>query len=207
MMRNFSIALTVMLCLGVATKAAEPVCPELEKLKQVWQSKAFLTLTFTQQIHSEIFESVDTTAGHLWAGKNGRFRLESPDQTMVSNGIEFWSYSVENEQVLVDSIQEIDSWNPLTLLYDPDGVYMCIEEKNFDTTSRFTLQARDSLTYPQSFFLDVETSSHTPVKIQYVDENDSRIEIAIEKFTPAADLPDTLFEFHPPQGVEVIYMP
>ena len=160
-----------------------------------------------RDIESDIFETVDSLTGKLWAGKEGRFRLEMPGQTLVSNGILYWSYSVENNQVLIDSVVGLGEWNPLTLLYDPEKVYHCVNESKNKNTFEFEMSAADSLTEPQAFILRVTKKGFIPKKLVYFDDNDSRIEVIIERFERKESLPDSLFIFHAPAGVEVIRMP
>ncbi len=182
-------------------------CPEIQKLREFYREKPYIELKFHQLTHSDIFESVDTLEGQLWAGQQGRFRLTMPDQELVSNGVLYWSYSVENEQALVDSVAKLGDWNPLTLLYDPEQVYSCQNQKAAGETLEFEMTALDSLTLPQRFVLEVAKQGYVPRKISYLDDNDSRIEVIIDGFSRPAELPDSLFIFQAPPGVEVIEMP
>lgn len=182
-------------------------CSHMAELKADYKQEHYISLTFRQLIHSDIFESVDTLSGTVQAGWQGRFRLEMPHQQLISNGVLYWSYSVENEQVLVDSVAEIGGWNPLTLLYDPEGVYRCIEESCTGADCVYNMQAIDSNTVPFRFQLTADRASHDPRKIEYFDDNDSRIEIYISDFTRLGDIADSMFEFVAPEGVEVIEMP
>jgi outer membrane lipoprotein-sorting protein len=182
-------------------------CPEMAKMKELYHQKRYISLEFLQIIRSDVFETVDTVAGTLWAGWEGRFRLTTPDQVLVSNGALYWSYSVENQQVLVDSVDELGSWNPLTLLYDPEQVYACRDQNKKGGAIEFAMAAIDTLTAPAKFTLTVTPGTFEPRSLVYFDDNDSRIDIRITKFARLNVLPDSLFEFHPGPGVEVIEMP
>lgn len=187
--------------------AAGGDCPDLVKLRAIYKGHPFISLTFQQLIHSEIFETVDTINGTLWAGQGGRFRLEMPGQAMISNGILYWSYSEENQQALLDSVARLGDWNPLTLVYDPEGVYQCRTQKADGEILDFEMVAVDSLTAPQQFDLRVTRGTYIPREIVYYDDNDSRIEVFIDEFTQPAELPDSLFIFRPGPGTEIIEMP
>ncbi|MEZ5359210.1 MAG: outer membrane lipoprotein carrier protein LolA [Candidatus Zixiibacteriota bacterium] len=179
----------------------------MAELKADYKQEHFITLSFEQMVYSDIFHSVDTLAGTVQAGWQGRFRLEMPHQQLISNGILYWSYSVENEQVLVDSVADIGGWNPLTLLYDPEGVYQCAGESCSDGECVFTMQALDSETVPSQFTLTADSKSHNPLKIEYIDDNDSRVVIRISDFERLGSIDESTFEFVAPDGVEVIEMP
>lgn len=182
-------------------------CPDIEKFREVYRGKPFISLNFLQLTHSEIFESVDSLGGTLWAGRKGRFRLSMPGQAMVSNGILYWSYSEENQQVLVDSVARLGDWNPLTLVYDPEAVYECHSQSVQGDILEFDLIALDTLTTPRQFTMQVTIGEYIPQKLIYYDDNNSRIEVFIGDFSRPAALPDSLFVFRPPPGTEVIEMP
>ncbi len=190
-------------------------CPSLSKLRFSFEKEPYVSLNFHQYTHSEIFESVDSLVGTLKADHNGRFRLSLYDhiglfQELVCDGVSYWSYSVANNQVILSGVTDRNSWDPLTLLYDKDAVYNCDEEKltgDQGASTTFKMVARDSTSSPQVFFLDVTSRAYIPQAIKYFDDNNSRIEIWISDFVRLERLPDSLFQFYPPIGVEIIELP
>jgi outer membrane lipoprotein-sorting protein len=207
MMTLSRIIVAIFLLCGLDICMAGEECPDIAGLRASFQQENYITLDFLQIIDSGIFETVDSLTGKLWAGKEGRFRLEMPGQTLVSNGILYWSYSAENKQVLIDSVAGLGEWNPLTLLYDPEKAYCCVNESRNKNTFEFIMSATDSLTEPQAFSLQVAKRGFIPQKLIYYDDNDSRIEVIIERFEWEESLLDSLFIFHAPVGVEVIRIP
>lgn len=190
-----------------AAFAQSGTCPDIDTLRANYQGLGYISLDFVQLIHSDVFKTVDTIPGSVSAGGEGRFRLSIPGRLLVSNGVLYWSYSEENQQALVDSVSKIGSWDPLTLLYDPEKVYECRNEKIAGDTIEFAMAAVDSATVPTAFTLFVRQETFVPEKLIYFDENDSRIVVLIRHFARLSHLPDSLFEFHPAPGVEVIDMP
>lgn len=192
----------------VFVAAAGDTCPSIADLVNTYKTYPYLSFRFEQLVYSDVFESVDTVAGEVWVGRDGRFRLAMPSQELVSNGVLYWSYSVENEQVVIDSVHDLDGWNPLTLVYDPERVYACQNERSEKGTTIFRLAARDTLTRPKEFELTVAAKDQVPLMVTYRDENDSRIEVSILKFSRYKTRPaDSLFQFRVPPGVEVIDLP
>jgi outer membrane lipoprotein-sorting protein len=200
--------LTITFCLVlIAGPGAQESCPAGREVRQRLHEKPYFTLSFRQLIRSDVFETVDTVTGRLWTGSEGRFRLSMPGQIIVSNGLLLWSYSLENRQVLVDSIETLGRWDPLTLLYDPDAVYRCRAQREKNGKIELDMGAIDSLTVPHQFTLQISGRSRLPEKLTYRDDNGSLIEVALVDFDSRDRLPDSLFEFHPPPGVEIIRMP
>jgi len=186
---------------------AEEPCPASRELRQRLHEHLYITLSFRQLIRSDVFETGDTVAGKAWTGTEGRFRLTTPGHLVVSNGLFLWSYSVENRQVLVDSIETLDRWDPLTLLYDPEAVYRCRAQRAKDGKIELDMGAIDTLTVPARFTLQISDRSRLPEKLTYRDDNGSLVEVTLTDFTGRDRLPDSLFEFHAPPGVDVIRMP
>ncbi len=182
-------------------------CRDNQRLRASFQEKPFIQVSFRQVTYSDVFAAVDTTEGRLWAGRNGRFRLLLPGQAIVSDGILYWSYSEENRQALVDSVCHLGDWNPITLLYDPERVYRCQSQVSGQATISFAMVANDTLTKPRELTLEAALADFTPRKLTYADDNGSRVEVIIRSFGRKEILPDSLFEFHPASGVEVIQMP
>lgn len=207
MVRLLAIFISSVILTVPAVYAQESACPDIESLRANYQGLGYISLDFVQLVYSDVFKTVDTIPGSVSAGGEGRFRLSMPERLLVSNGILYWSYSEENQQALVDSVAKIGSWDPLTLLYDPEKVYECRNEKTAGDTIKFDMAAVDSATEPSKFTLFVRKGTFVPEKLVYFDENDSRIEVLIRHFSRLSHLPDSLFEFHPAPGVEVIDMP
>lgn len=193
-----------MLTLGGAIFAE---CPSLVSMTKSLEQKPYVELTFSQLVKSEIFGTTDTLPGKVWAGPGGLFRIETDDETIVSNGIVEWDYSVSNEQVLVDSIETEDDWDPVSIINDPLRIYDCLKETKEGGNIVCYLEARDSLTEPRSFKLWLDSKRLTPIKLSYNDQNDSEIKISIDDYRQLSELPDSAFLYTPPDGVEVIYMP
>lgn len=196
-----------MILLIAAGQAGGEDCPEMEKLRQFYKAKRFISLKFTQLTHSDIFETVDTLKGSLLAARGTRFRLSMPEQVLVSNGTLYWSFSEENRQVLVDSVTKRGEWNPLTLFYDPERAYSCRGQKKTEGLIEFEMFAIDSQTAPLEFTMEMTPEEFVPRKLTYFDDNDSRIEVFIEEFSRPDTLPEASFEFAPGPGIEVIEMP
>ena len=84
--RTSVIAITILLaCSGLISGDD---CSEIGNLRKFYSEKQFITLDFLQLTHSEIFETIDSLGGKLWAGREGRFRLVMPGQIiMMASGI------------------------------------------------------------------------------------------------------------------------
>lgn len=182
-------------------------CAYINALWAAFQEKPFISLEYLQLTKSDIFGTTDSLKGKLWAGRAGCFRLEMPGQIVGSDGTIYWSYSIENKQILVDSVNSLEDWNPITLLYDPQKIYRCRSESSTDGELAFELTATDSLVTPAALSLCVDRKTLYPRKLVYRDDNGSQIEVLIEKYVKSQHCPDSLFQLRSRPGVEIIRMP
>jgi outer membrane lipoprotein-sorting protein len=206
MVYRTAIVVLILQCCGLIY-AENPKCNHIQNLRNSLEENQFISLDFVQTIKSDIFEAVDTVAGSLAAGRGGLFRLESPQQIIVSNGILYWSYSAENKQVLVDSIAKIGDWDPLALLYNPENVYECISEEIRKDIVSFEMEARNEETDPRKFILSVRLPKYIPINIAYNDINNSQVITYINNFENNINISDDFFNFVIPDGVDVVEMP
>ena len=203
---RITISALLLICFQIGW-GENPKCKLIDTFRECLAEKPYISFGFTQTIKSDIFETVDTIQGQLMAGEKGRFRLESPEQVVVSDGVQYWSYSVANEQVLVDSVAKMGDWDPLTILYNPESVFRCESEKRSEENIVFNMRAVDDRTEPGSFKLRVSNQKLIPLGIEYDDINGSFIKTYINNFKNHSKLPDSLFILQIPPGVEVIEMP
>ncbi|MFH1701539.1 MAG: outer membrane lipoprotein carrier protein LolA [Candidatus Zixiibacteriota bacterium] len=182
-------------------------CPIFDKAMDYYQSHEYYSMEYSQLIYSDIFKSVDTLTGTIKACSDGRFSLTMPRQILVSNGTILWNYAIDNEQVIIDSISRKDIWNPIMLFFNPRSYYKCSLENNDGKTAQVSMISHDSLIAPNEFQIKFRLDDFIPLEIFYLDENDSRIEIYITDFIFISNLSDSVFNFIPPAGIEVIEMP
>jgi len=190
-----------------AISIAASDCADIEAFEKKLKEKPYIFLDFEQITRSVIFQAQDTIKGTIRTGGKGKFRIETPNQIIVSNGILEWNYSRENKQVLIDSLTRYDEYDPLTIIYDPLSVYSCQGQDNDNNKIVFHLEGIAKNTSPQELVITVKSDNYEPLFLDYVDENGSDITVNIFDFKQATNIPESDFEFDPPDGVEVIFMP
>ena len=149
-----------------------------------------------------------TYYGELWIEKPNRFRIESSapwKQTLVSDGIKFWNYDADLEQLTIDwldkdlgrfpilvftgSTDELDKIYNISSQLDQDlAVYQLIPKRENQYFSSIWLTFRDLV----------------PISIVILDVMDNYTEFFFSSTQVNADLTDDLFEFSPPDDVELL---
>jgi outer membrane lipoprotein carrier protein len=96
---------TVMVVLAVAVAYAETAEDVLERVRRKYDSIKDAQIAFSQKVKFSTARLEQNAEGTLYLKKGNRYRLELSDQIIVTNGQTVWSYSVPNNQVLIDNFK------------------------------------------------------------------------------------------------------
>jgi outer membrane lipoprotein-sorting protein len=154
-------------------------------------------------IENEIF-------GSIWISQKNKFRLETEDQIMASDGESFWRFNKLENQVLIDhakkSQQDIFLNN---FLYQISDYYygQIVSEQKHGKSKIFEIKLTPKNT-DDSFFNFIKVwlmdKSWELEKVVYVDFNDNEVEYQIEKLDQNPDVSLDAFSFEIPKGTEVV---
>lgn len=154
-------------------------------------------------IENEIF-------GTLWLTQKNKFRLETEDQTIVSNGETYWRYNKLENQVLIDkakkSQQDIFLNN---FLFNISDLYysQILSQQKQDGQKIYEVKLTPK-TQEESFFqylkVWIEDDNWNLRRVIYVDYNDNETEYKIQTLEIEPSLPGGIFTFEVPQGIEAI---
>jgi outer membrane lipoprotein carrier protein len=185
--------------------AAEP--PALERFLD--QAKS-LKAEFSQEVWNGE-QLVESASGELALERPNRFRWQyrTPiEQLIVADGSRLWMYDVELAQVTVAPLDAPAASSPALLLSGDQAV-----RDGFDVVDSFTLDGiswvRLKPKLPDTDFRSVLLGfrDDVPTRLEMVDglNQVTRIEFTDVELNPV--LADTLFEFTPPPGADVIGEP
>ena len=80
-----------------AAITADELAQQVEKR---YSSLKSLSADFVKVVSSEIFETENTVEGKMIFKNPDKFKIETEDETIVSDGEFVWTYSAENQQVI-----------------------------------------------------------------------------------------------------------
>jgi chaperone LolA len=154
-------------------------------------------------IQNEVF-------GTLWIAQDNKFRFETEDQVMVSDGDKFWRYNKLENQVIIDYAKK--SQNDVFLnnfLFNISDHYFSqiVSEEKVDKQKIYEIRLTPK-NPDESYFKYIKVwlvdKSWDLKKVVYVDFNDNEVEYDIEemKFNPEIS-PET-FTFNTPEGADVV---
>jgi len=159
---------------------------------------------FTQTIRDQHGKRVQESAGKLYAARPGRLHwvTEQPfAQLIVVDGQQIWRYEADLEQVIVsDYSEDLGSTPALLLSGDVASIassYRVVRSKNF-----YTLLPKDD----ESLFraMQVMLNEGKLTRIQLNDSLGQTTVLRFSKIKVNPSLDQSLFEFTPPEGVDVL---
>jgi outer membrane lipoprotein carrier protein len=167
-----------------------------------------LTADFKQETYGPDERVVQTQSGKLSLARPNRFRWSyaKPNElVMVADGKKLWMYDVDLAQVTVSPLDDTVGASPAMLLSGDRDV-----RDEFDVVETFT---RDGLEWvklkPKAGAADFQSvtigfEGNAPRRLELVDGLNQVTRISLANVAVNPELADSMFEFKPPPGVDVI---
>lgn len=199
-------AMIVSCTLLLADDTAQEV---LEKVKKKYDSITDAQLKFSQTTHFELTNIEQNITGTLLLKKTNKYRVETENQTIVTDGVTVWSYSVANKQVLVDHFKTDENLiTPEKVLggapKEFDATLLGKEEIGHTETLEFKLEPRNDQSMVKMMKLWVDNSTWLIRKAEILDMNGKKTEYLVTDVKVNTGLEDSRFTFQVPEGVEVV---
>jgi len=200
----------ILILLFMAQSYAQDVGKIIKNVQNKYRKVSLLYVDFKQINRFQLTNLENEVFGSIWVTQEDKFRLETEDQTMVSDGEKFWRYNKLENQVLIDyakkSQQDVFLNNFLFKISDYYESQI-IKENKEGKVKIFEIRLTPK-TPEESFFKYVKVwivdGSWELKRVVYVDFNDNEVEYQIEKMELDKSPSDNLFKFQPPEGAEVV---
>ncbi|NOX37002.1 MAG: outer membrane lipoprotein carrier protein LolA [Calditrichaeota bacterium] len=202
--------ITMLILVAVSTSTAAKIDKIISAVQKKYRSLQTLRIEFRQISRFQLTKTESEIYGTLLLSGKDKFRLETEDQVMVSNGETFWRYNKLDQQVLIDYPKKEDQEVLFRdFLYDIKDKYFAelVEEKKDGKKKIFVVKLIPKES-DQSFFTSIkvwlEDKSWKIRRVVYRDYNDNETEFQIEHMELNPQFSPATFEFAPPEGVEVV---
>ncbi|MFQ5498055.1 MAG: outer membrane lipoprotein carrier protein LolA [Candidatus Zixiibacteriota bacterium] len=163
------------------------ICPAMagpdsfDRVKTDLSDAACIQLVFLSIVESELFSSVDTTAGSACLARDGRYSVEMGADTYLFDLHHLYSYSAENNQVVIEKVApgQIGSYE-VSYLGHLDELY---HTKTIVPDKRFHLTRRKDVTgdIPDSIDVTIGEEPARLLSMEYFDINEELNRIVILK--------------------------
>jgi len=192
----------------ISTAAMAQAGPARAQLEQFANELKTLEASFEQKIITTGGLVEDESSGQLWIAHPNRFRWEYGGdfpELVIADGEKVWLYDEMLEQVTIKQQSNLTSDSPLMLLTDLsqlDAQFDVRELGNADGLDLLELKPRDAESQFERILLGLENDS---VKLMTMEDAFGlRTEIRFRDIRRNPELGDELFQFTPPDGVDVI---
>ncbi|MCJ7578799.1 MAG: outer membrane lipoprotein carrier protein LolA [candidate division Zixibacteria bacterium] len=189
---------------GSKTKGGEELALQVETK---YKSLLDLSLDFTKVTKSEIFENQKKIKGKMYLKNPDKFRTETEDEVIVTDGKFLWNYSEENQQVIknrLDRSKNIFKLNQYLSNFRSEYKTELIGEEKVDKVKCYKLKLipkKDDL-FITKMTIWVDKKSLLAKKLEYQDSNDTEIILIFDHIKINQGISDSKFVFKAPPGVE-----
>jgi len=198
-LRLLALALPALLAGSATAQSADAVA---QRLSRQYQAVRSLQADFTQVLGGQTLRGTISVSGDA-------FRIQLPDQTLVSDGATLWSYSSEDNQVVVQD-------------YRPQDMGFSVGQLLTDWTRQFrvtgasratvggvahdvlALVPREAGSSVRDATLYVRSSDAVPARLRVHDVNGHTLAFDLRNVRLNGRLPSGTFSFRAPAGAEVV---
>ncbi len=210
-MKNCAMVLLCGLLLApVALSKAEDTAQDvLDRVKKKYEKMEDAEVRFTQKARFPMAKLQQEAAGTLQFKKPNKYRVKFEGQLVVTDGETVWSYSEQNNQVLVDRFKLRDrSLSPERILTAAPEDYMAtlIGREKAPGGEAFVLKLipRDPSSLVKSMKLWVHESDWLIHRVELLDQHGKETTYTVLSFHTNTGIADATFVFQAPAGVDVV---
>jgi chaperone LolA len=195
---------------GVLSVYAQDSAQEvLDHVRRKYDSVTDAEVKFSQTAKFSMSKVEQSVSGILFMKKGNKYRVESGEQTIVTDGVNVWSYSSATRQVVIDKFKP-DSrgitperiltgspagFVPAVVGHDKLGKFQAVQLK---------LTPRDDQSLLSSIRLWVDDKDWLVRQAELVDVNGKTTTYVVQQIRVNAGIPDERFTFQAPEGTETV---
>lgn len=205
---NTRILPVAVLLLGLSVSVQAQDSSPLSTLKQRYERLSGLRASFTQVMGSEFSSDSSLIQGRVVLAEN-KYRVETPAQTVVTNGETTWIYSPADSQVVVNDAESAESTvTPQSFLMSSTQHYSVASERSATRDgvphSVLTLAGADDNARFEDVTLWIRTRDSIVTRLRATDRNGSTLDLRLRDIVVNPTFPGDPFVFSAPDGVEVV---
>lgn len=181
----------------------------IEKVQNKYKTINTIIAKFNQKINFKISKIEQVYDGTLYLKKENKYRIETEQQTLITDGKTTWAYSHENKQVVIDNYKE--DKNTLSpdkfLLQYPEDYYSTLlgqEKVSNNQTYILKLTPKNDNSFIKSMKVWIDDDEWFIRKVEWSDINDNVTTYIVKKIEINTKMNDDKFQFNPTKDVQVI---
>lgn len=196
------VALPVLFAGQAHAQAQDRSSDVLARLRASYAQVQALRAEFTQEVAGARLEGTLLLQGD-------RYRIETPEQVLVTDGTTAWAYSRDDRQVLINhAVEDVTAFSPSTFFTRyPDRFNVRVtgtETLNGARHDVLRLTPREAGAPVREVTLYVRASDSLPTRVRVLDGSGTTLVFDLRNIERNPRLPEGAFRFTPPPGAEVV---
>jgi chaperone LolA len=200
--------LFIMLCM-LGSLEAQNVNDIIKKVQNKYDGLKFMSAVFSRTETFKITGAQSETIGKIYMAKGDKYRFESEEQVIVTDGKSIWAYSQASNQVIIEKIKENSpALLPRDLLFNyPKKYYSTLLSTNKEGNKTIYLlkldPKEDTQGYIKGIRLWIEKDSWMILKVEITDMRGNTTLFELKEVDTSNKIPDSFFTYVPGEGVEI----
>ncbi len=194
---------------GSAFASGTPTASEIVKnMQRNYDETNDAVVHFTQTVFLPFSKLSKTIKGTLYLKKGNKYKIETDDNVIVTDGKTTWTYMPASKQVVIDNYRDDkNTINPDKFLLNvPSDYYVVLltaKQTDQDTTYTLRLTPKSDNSFVRSIKI-VVTGSWTVSSAELSDMNDNQYTYKVDDLKINPGLADSEFKFSPPKDAQVV---
>lgn len=182
----------------------------LEKVEEMYATVNDASAEFTQTVSFKYAKIEQSFSGTVSMKKKNKYRVESQQQTLVTDGATVWAYSPVNNQVLIDTYRESpNTFSPEKFLVGlPKNFRAALVDDNTPEGHAATvlklLPKSDVSKFVKSLKVWINDNDWSVRRVEYIDLNETRTVYSLKSITFNRGISDERFAFKVPEKAEIV---
>jgi len=195
---------------GIPVYATNPTASEIiEKVQAKYKKTSTAIAKYTQTVQFKLTKMEQSYDGILFLKKEKKYRIETDQQVIMTNGITTWAYSPKTNQVVIDNYKEDkNSISPEKFLTEyPNDYYSNLigtANVNNQDTYEMKLTPKESRSFIKSLKVWVDSKEWFIRKIEIIDMNDNTTVYTVKNIQANVEIGNDKFQFKPTSETQVI---
>jgi outer membrane lipoprotein carrier protein len=209
-MKNRGLLLVcVALASAVTLRAGDTAQDVLDRVHSRYEQMNDAEVRFVQKAKFPMAKLEQEISGTLLFKKSNKYRVEFEGQLVVTDGETVWSYSAQNNQVLIDRFKlDERSLSPEKILTaapeDYAATLVSREKAAHGDVFLLKLVPREPATLLKSMKLWIHEADWLIHKVEMVDQHGKETTYQVNSFKTNIGIPDSRFTYQVPAGIEVV---
>jgi len=182
----------------------------VENVTKRYQTITDVSAHFEQTFFWKLAGEQQTIEGKIYVKDGKKYRIETDDQLIVTDGLTIWTLSKTNKQVLVDALNENSQQNPLMreflTRYSEEYIPKLVDQKEIKGAEYYLveLSAKSEDMFITKVGIWVDEKTWLMLSVEQTDINGNLTKYIVTDVDFNTKLSETLFKIEVPEGYELI---